>query len=203
MLHKKTFLSFGLFLLLTATVFFSTKLIKISFSKNFDFDSIRKKQNLEWTGPSEGETVNLNGFRTKEGDSFPQLPKHSLILLSIVDPKCKMCQASQDLIVQVQSEAKFNQIYSAVVSLSQPQNNKEYFDYADTLSKSDKTYLWEENKNTLSPALQKMVVPSHLLLNENGVILRRFPGGSSDKSIRIQMANQIISEMLLEKSKIQ
>lgn len=203
MLSKKTLLSVGICLLLTVIIFFSIKLVRWSFSDKFNFDSVRQNANLDWTGPKDGETITLTNLKTKQGEQFPQLPKQSLILLSIVDPNCQMCKVSQDLITQVQSEAESNQIYFAMVSFIPQANTEKYFNYAETLSKSDRVYLWQGEKDNLLPDLQKMVVPSHLLINEQGIILRRFPGSSKDKAIRNQMANQIITEMLAEKAKLQ
>lgn len=203
MFSKKNLISFGVCLLLTAIVFFSIKLVKSSFSYKFSFDSRRENANFDWSGPKEGERINLNNFKTKQGEQFPQLPKQSIILLSIVDPNCRMCRVSEDLITQIQSEAKSNQIYYFMVSFAPQESSEKYFEYAETLSKSDKVYLWQGEKDDLSSALQKMVVPSHLLINEEGLIIRCFPGSSTDKAIRSQMANQIITEMLAEKAKLQ
>lgn len=202
-LSKKNLIAFGICLTLIATFYLSIKLAKQYFLGKFNFDSVRENKNLDWNGPKEGETIDLSNLKTKQDKPFPVLPKQSLILLSIVDSKCWMCRTSQDLITQVQLAAKSYQIHYGMVSFVSRANSEEYFDYAETLSNSDEIYLWQGEKDSLSPTLQKMVVPSHLLVNEQGVILRSFPGSSADKEIRSQLANQIITEILSEKVKLQ
>lgn len=166
----------------------------------YDYDSIRKNEKIDWGGPKEGKKIELNKFRTEQGESFPEFPEKSLILLSLSDPRCEMCRLSADLIEQVESEAKLHKVNFFMVSVVSDIPTEEFFRYARKLHESEKTYLWQSEKELILPALQKMVVPSHLLINEKGIVLRRFPGSSRDKTIRVQMANQIIAETLAEKA---
>ena len=113
-----------------------------------------------------------------------------------------MCLVSTDLFERVRSEAKSNQIYFFIVSIAPEDRKEQFFDYAETLPKSDGIYWRQTETDELSDSLQKMVVPSHLLINEQGIILRHFPGSSSEKTIRDRMASQIITEMLEEKNNL-
>jgi hypothetical protein len=62
------------------------------FSARNDFASIRKNEEIDWRGPKEGEKIELRQFRSERGESFPSLPNKSLVLISVVDPRCEMCR---------------------------------------------------------------------------------------------------------------
>jgi hypothetical protein len=168
----------------------------------YDYDLIRKNEKIEWGGPREGEKIELSKFRTEQGEPFPEFPEKSLILLSVSDPRCEMCRLSVDLIEQVETEAKLNQVKFFIVSLVPEVTKAEFFHYVKKLGKAEESYSWQGEKESILPALQKMVVPSHLLINEKGIVLRRFPGSSREKAIRVQMAKQIIAETLAEKASL-
>jgi hypothetical protein len=172
------------------------------FVTRFDFDSFRKNEQLEWNGPKEGERIDLTQFRTEQAESFPQFPANSLILLAVIDPRCKMCRRSADLMEQVQAEVRSHGVNFLIVSFVSDVQKEEFFAYAKTLCKADEIFLWEGEKELVLPALRKMVLPSHILINEEGIVLRRFPGSSNDKAIRDQMAKQIIAETLAEKANL-
>jgi hypothetical protein len=43
-----------------------------------------------------------------------------------------------------------------------------------------------------------MVLPSHLLLDANGLIVKKWPGTNYSASVREKMANQIVTETIAE-----
>ena len=203
-LSRKNILFVICCVLLTLFVAFLTSLARFYlFAARFDYDSIRKNERIGWSGPKEGERIELSKFRTEQGESFPQFPEKSLILLSVVDPKCEMCRLSTDLIQKVQRDAESHQVRFFIVSFVSKAPKEEFFRYANTICKSDGSYFWQGEKEQLLPALEKMVVPSQLLVNEKGTVLRRFSGSSTDKPVRDQMARQIITETLAEKAKLE
>lgn len=169
------------------------------FSSNFDYDSFRKNV---WSGPKEGERIELGGLKSCDGEVFPQVPHKSLILLAVVDPNCEMCRMSADLINNVEREAESRGLTFFVVSFASTAPKEEFFTYADSVFKAAHSYYWEDRQLDPLPSLKKMVVPSHLLIDENGVILRRFPGSSADRLIRAEMATQIIREITQEQESL-
>lgn len=164
---------------------------------SFDYDSVRKDGTVTWGGPKEGETVNLTMLRNERAESIPA--DKPLILLLLVDPRCQMCRESADLFEQVQLDATSHGIEFLVASFGGPSSREEFFGYARTLCDSSHAFYWDGEKGLVSPAVQQMAVPSFLLLNQRGLVLRRFPGGSKDSVIRSRMAAQIIAETLHEK----
>ena len=73
------------------------------------------------------EKIELSKFRTEQGEPFPEFPEKSLILLSVSDPRCEMCRLSVDLIEQVETEAKLNQVKFFIVSLVPEVTKAEFF----------------------------------------------------------------------------
>jgi hypothetical protein len=113
-----------------------------------------------------------------------------------------MCQLSTDLIEGIRSEAESHQIKFFVVSFVSESPKEEFFRYANRLCDAGQSYYWQGNKDSVLPALRKMVVPSHLLIDENGRVIQRFPGSSAEKPMREQMARQIIRETLEAKTNL-
>jgi hypothetical protein len=181
---------------------FVTSLTKSYFFSRFDYDSIRKDEKISWKGPEEGEKIKLSGFKNERSAPIPQLPNKTLILLSLVDPKCGMCKRSADLIEHVRNEAESHQVKFFLISVTPEVSNEEFLEYAKTFGDSVEIFSWRNEDGSLLPSLQKMVVPSFILVDENGVVLRRFPGSSNEITIRDQMGTQIINETLSEKAKL-
>jgi hypothetical protein len=75
-------------------------------------------------------------------------------------------------------------------------NLPQYFDYANSLELPAKTFVWNTDKTPLTKSLEGMVVPSHLLLNNKGVVLDKWPGTHTDPRARQEMIKQIVSDAL-------
>lgn len=43
-----------------------------------------------------------------------------------------------------------------------------------------------------------MVIPSHILIDPTGIIVRKWPGTDRNKKVRFRMANQIAADTLEE-----
>ncbi len=124
------------------------------------------------------------------------------MLLLLVDPACPMCRTSNDLFERVRAGAKANGIKVFAVSFGGKSSKEDFFSYARDFSDSEHVFYWDGDKKLISPALQQMVIPSFLLLNDRGVVLRRFPGGSKEPAIKSKMAEQILTETFQEKARL-
>ena len=71
---------------------------------------------------------------------------------------------------------------------------EEFYSYADSLGIDAPRLLWSEQKVTAQGSLSTMAVPSHVLVDRNGIILRKWIGSNQDKSIRQRIATQVISD---------
>jgi hypothetical protein len=170
-------------------------------TKRFNYTQYLDNEGLTWTGPKRGEIIDLRNFRSKEGQELPA-NKNNLIALGFVSSKCWMCSESSDLIEYVKTNCLKNGIDYYLVSLGTNETPDEFFSYASKLNLSSNSYIWGENKEDINLSLKSMVVPSHILVDGNGVVLRRFPGGRKEKEIRDQMGNETMDEILEEKTKI-
>lgn len=195
MAYKKYIFSIIICLILVLITAFVITFLHSYSVEEFNFDSIRKNEKIKWNGPKEGEKINLSNFKNEKGESFPNLTNNNLVLISFVNPRCKMCEDSKDLIKQVQLRSTSKNVQFGIVSLFPP-SKKKFFDYAKKLFGENRIYIWEGEQ--IPRSLREMVIPSHLLLDGDGIVLRRFPGSSLKTEIREQMANQIIEEMNLE-----
>lgn len=208
MLNAGKILGFLMCLLLTALVVVSTKGIHYLWSESratggFDYSQVLDNERFIWTGPKVDEKIEINNFRGKDGSDFPHLTSKNLIMLSFLSSKCEMVKLSSDQMQYVHSQALKNNIDYYFISLGTNETPTEFFNFVETLPFPAKSFIWTDKTENLSANLIDMVVPSHILINNDGVVLRRFPGTRIDKNLRDKMANQIVSEMLEEKAKLE
>ncbi len=170
-------------------------------NRGFDYSEYVNNERLTWTGPKAGEKIDLRNFHNQEGQDIP-IHKDKLIVLGFASSKCWMCPVSNDLFEYVKDNSLKNGIDYFLVSLGTNETSEEFFLYAGELNLTSQSYIWKENKNDINVNLQNIVVPSHILVNQDGIVLRRFPGSARDNEKRKQMANQTVYEILEEKEKI-
>lgn len=169
-------------------------------TNRFDYTQYSNNEALAWTGPKQGEKIDLRNLHNQQGQELP-FNKNRLIVLGFVSSKCWMCAESGDLFEYVKTNSLKNGVDYYLVSLGTNETPDEFFHYASTLNLTSDSYIWKENKEDINLSLQNMVVPSHILVNQDGVVLRRFPGSRKEKESREQMGNQTVDEILEEKEK--
>lgn len=182
---------------------FATRFIKQGVSPSFtsfNYDEVRNDPNVTWGGPREGEKINLTQLRNENADPMPLSPENPLKLLLLADPKCRMCRSSKDLFDRVRADANANGIEFFAVSFAGNSPKDEFFNYARGLCDPGNAFFSDEQKSLNGLALRQMVVPSFLLIDNRGIVVRRFPGGSKDAAIKDQMAAQILRESLEAKA---
>ncbi|MBA2495110.1 MAG: hypothetical protein H0V31_10510 [Acidobacteria bacterium] len=83
----------------------------------------------------------------------------------------------------------------AIVSFSQKLAHKELSQYLMERNLSADSFLWIGGVNNILPSINKMVLPSHILVDRQGEVIKTFPGTDKEKSVRERMANQIVNEI--------
>lgn len=169
-------------------------------TKRFNYSRFLNNEALTWTGPKKGERINLKNFFSANRQQLP-VSENRLIVLGFVSSKCWMCAESSDLLEYVKTNSLKNGVDYHLVSLGTNETPEEFFNYTDKLNLSIDSYVWNENKDSINSSLQNMVVPSHILVNSDGKVLRGFPGSGKEKEQRDQMGNQTMDEILGEKAK--
>lgn len=170
-------------------------------SGGFDYASRLINKEADWKGPEVGEKIAVQFYKDKDGKSLLESINSDIVVLATVDENCRFSKMSVDQIDYIQTMAKSNGIDYLLVSFNLKNSPREFFDFAQSINFSAKSFAWFGNEDEMLASLPKMIVPSHLIINKNGEILRVFPGTDVEKQIRDQMANQIVAEMLEEKAK--
>lgn len=190
-------LGFGLSIVIILTVASGVKyfhtLLENHFFETYDFPS-------ETTGPGVGETISLNFLKNKNEMPLSESQNGKIIVLGVVDPDCGACKVAKDQISRVRDEIQSHDVQYIPVSFTSRDSEK-FFKLADSFGLSTNAFLWSDFNDLASESLQVMVVPSHLLIDSNGRILKKFEGTNKDRIVRMRMANQIIKEVLQEKEK--
>ena len=117
-------------------------------------------------------------------------------MIAVVDPHCPACKAAQSQMRGVSDQLASSGIPYFVVMLSGPNSAREYFAYADSLGLGSTAFIWRTDELQPPLSLVEMVIPSHLLLNRDGVIVDKWPGTHQDPLVRQRMTNQITADAL-------
>lgn len=163
----------------------------------FDF-SFASDEALDWVGPKVGQRIHLGRLKTQEGKTLASLAGNNLVMVVLVDEKCGACTASSDQMRYVQSRigrAGVDYYAASVTTLESP---SQLYEYTQSLGIRSPPLLWQSQEEKPPTSLFAMVLPSHLLLDNSGVIVRKWPGTDKSKAVRRRMANQIVTDTLEE-----
>jgi hypothetical protein len=162
--------------------------------EGFDFNALRSKDN-EWRGPDLGEKIDLARLRTKENRTLASVIGPRPFMLVSVNPTCAMCKIARDQMIYLRTElSRLNVDYYIVSFTSSADRQLDFFSYAESLKVGGQSFLWNVEDGPPSEAIFIMNNPSHLLLDQNGTVLRVWPGSYADKAVRDRMARQILAD---------
>jgi hypothetical protein len=162
--------------------------------ETYDFNA---RKNDEDAGPRIGETVDLGEFIGADGGTLADEVRGTpVFMVLVVDPHCKACRRSLDQLRGVHDQITGTTIGYFIIMFAKAANWPQYFDYANSLELRSKTFVWNTDKTPLTKPFEGMVVPSHLLLNNKGVVLDKWHGTHTDPRARHEMIKQIVSDAL-------
>lgn len=148
------------------------------------------------SGPRTGERLAVGEFKTAANRTLAdEISSHPLTIAVLVDPNCSACAASKDQIFAVRDAIATSTIYYCVLMLPNDVASKEHSEFANLLDLQDRAY-FASARNKSNEALAMMVVPSHLLLDANGTVLKKWPGTDRNRDVRASMAKQIVADAL-------
>lgn len=162
-------------------------------TEGFDFGYFRSSE-MEWRGPDVGTKIDLTRFRMKDGTTLPSLMSSGPIVLVSVDRHCAMCRDSRDEMNLLREKLTSMGIEYYPVCFGDEASPSDFFDYSDSLKLGAPGFLWEQDGGPPPDALLRMVTPSHLLLNNDGTVIRVWPGSYKEKAIRDRMTYQILAD---------
>ena len=165
--------------------------------EGFDFNALRSKDN-DWRGPELGEKIDLARLRTKENKTLASMIGPRPFMLVSVNPTCAMCKIAKDQMIYLRTELLRLDIDYHIVSFTFPADRQlDFFSYAESLKVGGQSFLWNVEDGPPSEAIFIMNNPSHLLLDQNGTVIRVWPGSYADKAVRDRMARQILADTSL------
>jgi peroxiredoxin len=150
---------------------------------------------LTWNGPELGEKVNLSKLKDINGEFFINNLKNEKALIVSIHPDCGMCHTATDHIQKVLDEASINSYDVALVSFDPTVSIERIINYKETVGLPYRSYAYRGSESEILPSLSKMVTPSFILVNPDGIILKKYPGSSADARIRRAMIKEILSDV--------
>jgi hypothetical protein len=197
-MFKKILLSAVICLSLSFLTVFTVKkiysFVDLRDDRGFDYDSIIAR-GYEWTGPKAGEQIDLNHLKDKNNAPLFQKSTKRFILLSVVDPECGASLVASDQMEYIQRNVEKNDVGYVVISFSQKLTPEGLIEYVRSLGLSTDTYLWTGRYEDLLPAIKEMIMPTHILIDSQGNVIKSFSGTDREAHVRERMANQIVKEV--------
>lgn len=179
--------------------FFSKKASSQVTTEGFDF-SYSLDETVPGRGPKMGEKVDISALKTSAGIKFSSIANQQLIMLVTVDPNCGACQTAADEIRDVHRRIKEFGVPSYLVSFTSSNPPSEFFRYTNAFGVQTPAFLWDMTEKKPPELLYTMVLPSHLLVDSNGVVIRKWVGTDKQQLTRRKMANQIVADVSNELS---
>lgn len=121
------------------------------------------------------------------------------VMLVALGRGCGMCKNFAVDMSRVCDEVRPLGVEYYAVSFAGDGTADEFFDYAHSILPDVKAFKYlDVNDGAESSRLASMAVPTHLLLDGNGTILRKWLGASNSEAIRERMADRIVSDTIHE-----
>ncbi|MCU1265235.1 MAG: hypothetical protein JWM21_1553 [Acidobacteria bacterium] len=188
----------ALLLIVAALSFVLLQKNRTSADEGYRFDYVQGED--DWAGPRLGEQIDLRPLKNKDGSPLAGRIGSRLNMLVLIDPQCGACQAAADQLRSVREQITARGVPYYMVSITSTVPRADYFSYASGLNLDAEAYLWTMNEAKPSAELYSMVLPSHILVDAQGRIVRKWPGTSPNDSIRRRMAHQIVADTLTERA---
>jgi hypothetical protein len=163
-------------------------------SEGFDFNILNSGK--PETGPKVGERIDLDRLKGPGGKSLADTIGERPAVIVAVDPLCGMCRESADEMRDIRTRVAPSGVQYYLVAFSTPTTPSDFFKFADSLNTGAQACLWSTNEGEPPRQLSEMLVPSHFLIDRNGVVIKKWPGSSATESVRRRMANQIVTDTL-------
>jgi len=154
-------------------------------------------KSYDWTGPPMGKKIDLSRLNSLENMPLSNNVKNDLIMIVHADPLCRMSQVTVENMKNLQAQAFENNIDYVLVSFNPEQSSKELSSFfVDKYGLYVDTYTVKPSEDDIFLSLEKLVSPTHILVDKSGVILAKFPGSNYEKQAREEMMEEIRIKML-------
>jgi hypothetical protein len=192
----KCVIAFGIGLTIAVTFLRARERYRVYSSQPFDF-TYGVSEDEPWKGPKVGSRLDIKSLVGQDGRALSDEMQGKIAMLILVDPGCGACRASSDQMRKVRDEISRERVPYFVVTFSSTISPDQFATYAASLGLNEPFFLRLHKDQPLAPELLGLVLPTHLLIDAEGTILRRWPGTSKTGLVREIMADRIVSDTLL------
>lgn len=182
-------LLFSLTMLFTALLFVSSRRSSPHTVEGFDFTPVLKMK--PEGGPDIGERIDLTRLVSREGISLASTVTKGRAMIALLNPRCALCRTAAGTMRDIKERIKQYDVEYYIVSFNSSEPAS-VFKYCDSLGLDAPVFVWSSKQGIPPELLSAMVTPSHILINDKGTIIDKWPGSNEDKALRERMANQII-----------
>jgi hypothetical protein len=162
-------------------------------TEGFDFNMLRKPE-IDWRGPDLGTKVDLTRLESRDGRTLASVIDNRPIMIVALSPECPMCSIANDELLYLRDELANRNVNYYMSFFTAPTPDFDTFKYADGLNLGVPSFIWNKTSGPPPEPIFKMTTPSHLLVKNDGTVIRVWPGSYAEKSVRDRMAHQILSE---------
>lgn len=136
--------------------------------------------------------IDINGVA---GDKILKSGEEKLILLVIISPRCNACKISRDLFENIRDSSRQLGISYNPTSFIPIDPSVDLKVYAESFG--FRNFLqWDRNID-IPEQLTRLVTPTHILINTEGIVVHVWPGTSNSPAMRKTMSEQISSDLAL------
>ena len=167
----------------------------ILLKQGFDFRSL-KFDDGGVDHPKIGDKLYLENFKdlaNLSADKILTEGEEQLILLVIINPRCKACNISGDLFRNIRDSATQLGIAYHPVSFVPINTGVDLKAYAERFGFRN-FFRWNRDMD-IPEQLTRVVTPTHILINKNGTVLHVWPGTASEPEVRKIMSEQFSSDL--------
>ena len=161
--------------------------------QRFDFRALRSSDQ-PWKGPALGEKIDLAKLKAADGSEITRLLDGQPIMLASINPACGMCKVARDEMLFIRDHIVPLGVQYHPVCFSPVDSSINFYEYAKLLGLNDPAFEWQ-GKASPAQSILDMTVPSHLLVDQDGIVLQVWPGSSADNEVRQRMGAQIVDDV--------
>jgi peroxiredoxin len=174
-----------------------SRAVHLRTTEGYDF-GFASDEKLPWVGPKVGDRINLTRLKTQEGVTLASMTGNKMVMVVLLDSPWGACKAATDEMHDVQNRIAPSGIEYYPMSVTTLKSSAQFVEYTRSLGIRAPALLWQRRDEVPPESLFTMVLPSHPLLDANGLIVRKWPGTDQSAKVREKMANQIVADTVEE-----
>lgn len=168
---------------------------RIRIQQGFDFDA-KASRIAPANGPLRGQVIETGKLIDSSGTPLSLKVRHKLVLLVVADPHCPASLGSRDQIEFVAINLRKEPVDSFIVTFASKTSFGDLHRFATSLDIAIEPLAWNGGPDNILPAVGEMVIPSFILTDGQGAVIKTFAGTDPDPLSRKRMAYQIVREVV-------